>query len=283
MSDASTRKYKKLALFVMSFKGGSGKTTFSRSTVATCRELGVPMLAYDCDGKVHQLSDFEGLRDASGRYDAALAASSPEKSVSLLDIRKKVDRARIADALDLDEDFMIFDLPGGSVDEMKDVFGDIDSFKEEFRAMGYEIGIAFVVNSLLASCAAIPEVVKIWGDVRYLVVKNGTIDAETGLARPFRFFDGVDSARAGNPAALIKNMGGQVFDMPRLDEDTYDLIDADQMPLALAKSETMRPAGYLPAEPYKRADRGRVRKFLALFEERLRALDLIPGLSTQTQ
>lgn len=275
-------KAKKLILFVISFKGGVGKTTFSRALVSLMRRIGISLVAYDCDAKVGQLAAHEGLRGSDGKYDSKLNDMAPEKGVPILDIRDKNERLRIADALDLGEDTLLFDLPGGSVDDMKDVFGDIKSFKQELQAEGYEICIALVINQLFASAAAIPEVVKVWGsDVTYLVIKNSASDDSQNA--PFLFYDGEQSSRAGNPGALIEGLGGKVMTLPRLADDTYALIDADQMSFEMAKIETMRPAGYLPAEPYGRAHRGRMRKFLSDFEERVRALNLIPGLDAQGQ
>lgn len=278
---------KKLALFLMSVKGGVGKTTVARAITALCREHGVKLVAIDADAKVGQLAAFEGLRGPSGRYDAQLNEEDPTKGVLKIDIHNKRDRARLPDAMDLNEPALLHDLPGGSVDEMRDIFGNIDSFIDEYHADGYEICIMLVINQLLASSAAIPEIVKVWGKrVRYVVVKNSSSaststepsENDAGPA-PFLFFDGAAADRAGNPAALIKSLGGQVLEMPRLDEDTYALIDADQMPFGLAASPDARPAGYEPAEPYGRTDRARVRNFLRVFGERVGQLGLIPGFA----
>lgn len=84
----------------------------------------------------------EELRDAvnSGSVDEFAVCDekeSPRTGLSTIDIHNKRAFLRFHDAIDLGEPVLLIDLPGGSVDEMRDAFGDTNSFIDECNSAGY--------------------------------------------------------------------------------------------------------------------------------------------------
>ncbi len=275
---------KKKVVLIFSHKGGVGKSTFARAFLAVARRGGVQVLAYDGDAKVAQLAAHEGLRNASGEYDALKNEEDPFEGVLKVDVRARNEQVRIAEALDFGARNILMDFPGGSIDDIKGVFGSVLRFKQEIGREGYELVVVYAINQLLASAASIPELIDIWGatgaedeaPVTFMVVKSAS--SESSVGEPFIFFDGEQAARAGNPARRLEAIDGIVFDMPRLQDDTYALIDADQMPLLLAASAEKRPAYFASSVPYARGHRSRVAGFLGDFESRLKGTGLFPDL-----
>ncbi len=241
----------KKAIFVLSQKGGVGKTTCSRALLDYLRhpEDGsapkATVAAFDGDKNIAQLADAYGIKDKEGKYLRAANETDPISGVALFDARSKKGAETMASALDAGADILLFDLPGGSVGDMKTVFGNMERFLDEYRESGYEIWVIIVINHLFASAKNIRTVIDIWGDsARYVVVKNlGQADDDQ-----FVFFDGPEAERAGDPAALVESVGGRVIRMPALDPDTYAKIDADAIPFFVA-ADREREGRYLRPHP----------------------------------
>lgn len=261
----------KKAIFVVSQKGGVGKTTFSRALLDYLRhpEDGsapkASVAAYDGDRNIAQLADAYGIKGSNGEYSLAANESSPTEGVTLFDARSKKGAEAMAAALDVGADILLFDLPGGSVDDMKTVFGNMQRFRDEYEESGYEIWVIVVVNHLFASARNIKTVIDLWGpSAKYVVVKNlGQAEEDQ-----FVFFDGAEAARAGNPDALLQSVGGQVIRLPALDPDTYAKIDADAIPFFVAAVKA-RQGGYLRPHP------DRVKYFLRDVRSEIDSLGLV--------
>lgn len=260
---------KKKAIFVLSQKGGVGKTTFSRALLDYLRypEDGsapkTSVAAFDGDKNIAQLADAYGLK-ANGEYSHLANSANPFDGVMLFDARTKKGAEAMASALDLGADILLFDLPGGSVDDMKTVFGNTERFLDEYRENGYEIWVMIVINHLFASAKNIRTVTDVWGaSARYVVVKNlGQAEEDH-----FVFFDGPEAERAGEPARLIESLGGCVISMPSLDPDTYAKIDADAITFSVAAT-SKREGGYLRPHP------DRVKYFLRDVRKEISSLGL---------
>lgn len=253
-------KNKKTAVLTMSHKGGAGKSTFARGLLDHLRRFGLEkILAMDGQPNVGHLSNFYGLKspqpDGSMKYDPALNREDIFGGVLEFDARS-TEIKKLGDILDMNPEFILVDMPGGAVQEASRAFGGgLNSFVDVYKDEGFDIVVALAVNNLKASSQSLADIVKAWGTdgIRYAAVRN------LGVAErdQFHFFDGHRAAEAGSPAALIKSLGGVVFDMPKLDADTYAYVDAAEVAFS-DYAENRQLAG--------RSDRERMKTWLKLFD-----------------
>lgn len=265
----------KKAIFVMSQKGGVGKSTFARGLLDHLRRhhpagsaAPARTIAFDLQPEVNQLGLAYGLKKDDGRgglaYDAAANLLNPFSGVMSLSLRDDKDVEMIGEALDYGADILLFDLPGGSVDEMKSVFGTLQEFIGEYKAAGYEIVVAMAMSYLAASAAGVEEIMRVWGpSAKYVAVLNlGQAPRED-----FIFFDGERAERFGYPKDRIEAAGGVVVEMPYLQQSTYALVDAD----GVGFSEAANP----DSSTYSRTHRVRIRGWLERFDVQITKMGLI--------
>lgn len=265
----------KKAIFVMSQKGGVGKSTFARGLLDHLRRFHpsgstVPAktIAFDLQPEVNQLGIAYGLKKAVVNgdmvYDAAANLSSPFEGVLSLSLRSDKDVEMLGEALDYGADALLFDLPGGSIDEMKSVFGTLKEFIGEYRSAGYEIVVVMALSYLAASSAGVEEIMKVWGSsAQYVAVLNlGQAPRED-----FIFFDGERAERYGFPKELIEASGGVVVEMPALQQSTYALVDADGVGFSEAANQDV--------SSYSRTHRVRVRSWLEKMDTEIAKMGLI--------
>ena len=217
----------KRAIFVVSQKGGSGKSTFSRALLDVFRfEHQLSVAAFDADGNVGQLLQYYGQRDEHGKL---LAEQDPFQGVFPFDVRDAVQRDNVINALDYDADMLLFDFPGGAVDALQNVLQSergMTALAEEYQRAGYAVTVAIVISNILASANNVIRIIKQFGPTfDYLAVKNLFF----GENEDFILFDGFQDAE-GNPVGgmgrnKLLEHGGQVLSLPKLRGREYALLD----------------------------------------------------------
>lgn len=254
------------AIFVLSNKGGAGKTTFARALLGMYRFQEQEVAAYDADGKVGQLIQHYGQRDASG---ALLPRQDPKIGCGFFDIRADDDRDVLINALADQPERLLFDLPGGLVGELGKVVDDGAAPRglfDEYGDQGYAITVVIVMTPVLASVRTVQESVEVFGSkVNYVVVKNLAFGAEDS----FILFDGIDRDGLRFPEstgkAALRAVGGLTLSMPALDARTYALLDVFNLTFMDA-AFGQGPGAQLPL-----ADQTRVRRWLYAFENHVDA------------
>jgi len=176
------------AIFVLSQKGGPGKSTFSRALLDVLRcDRNMTVGAFDADGNVGQLLQYYGERVENGRL---IPDQDPIRGDFPFDIRDKVARDNVVNALDLDADVLLFDLPGGAVDSLTTIIkaeNGIKALVQEYRDAGVAITIVIVMSIVHASASNVVKTINLFGpDVDYVAVKNLFF----GAPEDFLFFDG---------------------------------------------------------------------------------------------
>lgn len=254
----------KRAIFVLSQKGGAGKTTFARGLLETLRYEGVEVAAYDTDGAVGQLLQHEGQRDRKG---ALLPRQDPRVGCGAFDVRDDDDRDALLNALADAPPVVLFDLPGGVVGELGKVLDEGEAPRGlfgEYRARGYAVTVVVVMTPVKASVRTVAHSIESFGDaVSYVAVKNlafGDPDA-------FINFDGCRDGRVKLPESEGKRAllarGGHILHMPRLDPRTYAWLDLGDLGFVEAL-ESRRPQHRLPE-----ADLARLKRWFKEFDEML--------------
>lgn len=265
----------KKAIFVMSQKGGVGKSTFARGLLDHLRrykpngsDTPAKTIAFDLQPEVNQLGIAYGLKKDNGRaemvYDDAANLSNPFAGVLSLSLREDKDVEMLGEALDYGADILLFDLPGGSIDEMKSVFGTLQKFVGEYRSAGYEIVVAMALSYLAASSAGVAEIMNVWGpSVKYVAVLN----LGQAAREDFIFFDGERAERFGYPKERIESSGGLVIEMPAIQQSTFAMVDADGVSFTQAADSD--------AAIYSRTHRVRVRSWLEAMDAQIAKMGLI--------
>lgn len=263
----------KKAIFVVSEKGGVGKSTVAKALLDHLRRIPAAgneepshVLAFDLQPKINQLGNAYGLKnvDANGKetYSSSLNKMSPFMGVISASLEDDNGREIVGDSIESNADFLLYDLPGGKSDNLKEVFGKLSTLITQIKVAGYDIVVVMVLSFLKASAAEVGEAVAVWGeDARYVAVLN------LGLAEreQFIFFDGERADQVGYPAKRLEEVGGVVIEMPKLQASTYAELDADEISFSLAASS---------GGPYKRTKRVRVQDWLEVMDSEIAKIGL---------
>ncbi|CDI02333.1 hypothetical protein BN873_280019 [Candidatus Competibacter denitrificans Run_A_D11] len=266
------------AVFVLSNKGGAGKTTFARGLLDLYRLEAKEVAAYDADGKVGQLVQHYGQRDERG---ALLPLQDPKIGCGFFDIRADDDRDVLINALADEPERLLFDLPGGLVGELGKVidYGAAPrGLFDEYWDKGYAITVVIVMTPVLASVRTVQESLEAFGPkVNYVVVKNLAF----GPRDSFILFDGTDRDGLRFPSSLGKaavlDAGGVIITMPPLEARSYALLDVFNLTFkegALGQGRGRQ----LPL-----ADRVRVRNWLQDYEQQIYPARTLLGLDSAEQ
>lgn len=255
---------KRRAVFVLSNKGGAGKTTFARGLLDLYRLERKEVAAYDADGKVGQLVQHYGQRDDHGML---LSCQDPKIGCGFFDIRADDDRDVLLNALADQPERLLFDLPGGLVGELGKVvdYGAAPrGLFDEYDDQDYDITVVIVMTPVLASVRTVQESLEVFGSkVRYVVVKNLAF----GPQDSFILFDGIDRDGLRLPPSrgkeALHEAGGVIVTMPQLEARTYALLDVFNLTFKEAALGQGR-GRQLPL-----ADRVRVRHWLQDYEQQI--------------
>lgn len=246
----------KRAIFILSQKGGSGKSTFSRALLDHLRQgRGVAVAAFDADGTVGQLLQYYGSRDAAGQL---VLPQLPTTGVGVFDLRRREQRGTVVDALDLGADTLLFDFPAGCLDDLGRVVGEagVGALLDEYEREDFRVTVVVVVSNVQSSAGNVLAAMDVFRDrVDYVAVKN----LFYGKPEDFLFFDGFTGADGrlygGQALEALTRRGGTVVHMPALPGREYALCDM----YCLGFSEALsHPA-------LRRSERGAIAHFLREF------------------
>ncbi len=180
--------------------------------------------AFDLDQLNHGL--FGAYADAGG-------LNTPCSGVVVRDIREERNLPVFIDEIDPDEGFdydaVVFDLPGGSMESLGDVFGNPASLFRTMREMGYEPVFCTAITPYVQATLAVRASLDFVGsNALHVVVKNlffaeDYIEA-AGLSS-FEFFDGDLAPAYGSLAERLAREGGIVVNLHSICRITSPKLD----------------------------------------------------------
>jgi hypothetical protein len=211
-------------VFIVSQKGGVGKSTFTRGLVEVLRQVRDDVSAYDADGSVGQLLQYLGSRDEKRNLEAVQDARC---GVGFFDVRSQKQRGQLVNVFDAEPALAIVDLPGGSFNDISEVLGGTRKIVDAAHQQGYRVFVVLVITQVKAGVYAVQQCINSFGpDVHYVVAKNlGFANAED-----FVIFDGLaddadGTTRFGKAREALLAAGGEVITLPKVPPLTYGLLD----------------------------------------------------------
>jgi hypothetical protein len=235
----------KRLILITGDKGGTGKSTFARGLLDTLLYREVNCLAYDSDKRNSQLS----------RHYSEVRAG-----VKLIDITAKGGGDILIDEMDEHKaPVMIVDLPAGAGEH-------IERFEREmgFIAAAAEMGYGVTLVSVLSRVKDSTNALRLMLDstsvgVQHVAVKNLYFGEESR----FVLFD------ESQVVQRLLDTGGKVLKMDDLLDDTYGLIDQQNLTFRAAAGNK---------SPLSRSHRARVYQWLKKFETEVEQVGSVLGL-----
>jgi hypothetical protein len=216
------RTMAKRQIIFASAKGGVGKSYGSRTFLDAARRAGRTVSAWDLDGATGSLGSLYPDRD-------------PEVGVGTEDVRDRRAQGAWLDALYTSADDVLLDVPGGALDDLTRVLdGGGPSLVAEARNAGRELVVVSVIGIKRDATGTPQDAIGRFGStVHHVVLKNGYFGEEGD----FIIFDGIpaptpdDSTarRYGKSGAAIREVGGEVVYLPRLNPITDALLDVEKL------------------------------------------------------
>lgn len=211
----------KRAVIIASAKGGLGKSTTARVFVDLARKAARRVAAWDLDTGTGSLAIVYESRD-------------PEVGCASEDVRDRKARGAWLDSLYGDADDVVLDVPGGAMNDLLRFADGAAHLVEEMKLAGREVVVVSVIGTQRDSTLTPQNAIDTFGaSVHHVVVKNGHYGDED----QFVVYDGFDDPESGerkfgNTATVVREAGGEVVFMRRLNVDAMQVLDLKGMTFA---------------------------------------------------
>jgi hypothetical protein len=237
---------KKIVL-VLSDKGGTGKTLFSRGVVDHLirNNLQQYTLFVDGDGEVGQLLQFY-------KQDRVISAQ----------IANEQYRDQFVDILESQQPLIIVDLPAASITHLARLNDEI-AFFQVVKDYGYDLIFCNVLSPFKAAVRSVKAMIELAGDqAQYVVVKNRFF----GDDNEFHLYE------TGQGKQLLAAHQGQEIGMPKLSTGVLAELDSLNLPFYEAVESTQLKLAY----------RCRINQWLKEFDQEISCLQLTQFLTMRT-
>jgi len=167
----------KRLVIVVSDKGGTGKSTFSRALGDYYRRHVKHAFLQDADGGVGQLLQFVGERGKDGKLKPD---QNPLIGVQYFSVFERAQRDAIVDGIDSGAERVLIDMPAGTVALLRDIDREIGLFDLANR-QGYGVTIVNAVTPMLASVRTVGTILDAFAEqpeIGFVVFKNAFFGPE---------------------------------------------------------------------------------------------------------
>jgi hypothetical protein len=203
------------------------------------------------------------LDQGTGSLALVYRDRSPEVGCATEDVREKSAEGAWLDAFHGSADDVVLDVPGGAMDDLLRLCaGGAETLADEARQAGRELVVVSVIGTQRDSTATPQAAVDVFGSLaHHVVVKNGYFGDE----EDFVVYEGLDDPatgerRFGKTAARVREVGGEVVFLPKLNAIAMALVDQHEMTFA---------EGAVAIEQLRRRHSTNIRAWLAMIEETL--------------
>lgn len=249
---------KKLAIFVLSNKGGVGKTTVAKCFTDHARRESLNAAIYDTDG------DVKGLLKQYGHTedDGATYNCDPLTDVGYFNMQIDADRENVVNAIESRADIIFFDTPAGSIRKIFTSLNNASLFADTLNAEGYELVLMLLVDPYDDTIDGIQNAIDLFGEkAKYVVWKN----MNNAKPEDFVYFEPASVLPDAEPMfvndqgdplsarELVESYQGLVYEMPSLPLRTNARIRRLHLQFGEAAA---------PGSPLKVNDRALVRSWL---------------------
>ena len=249
-------------IMVISDKGGTGKSIFSRALADRLRRDRIDRLLVDGDGTVGQLLQFYGERDETGR----LQEQTPDRGVMPFLMTGGVkDRDALVNMIDYGKTVVLCDLPAGSITFIRQLEHDVGLFDLVVQH-GYRLTLVNVISPYRASTRTVSQMIELGGDrADYVVVEN----AWFGDQEDYLLWYGGEGVPVSKGKVMLEQRQGIALRMPRLEGRTCALIDAYNLVYSVAADDKRLTI----------ADRSRVHRWLKAMDRELDKAGEVLGIA----
>lgn len=205
--------------YTISNKGGVGKTVLARALYDYLISRHLNAYAFDTDKQVGQLRQYFGSQ------------------VGTFDLRDEEEVRLIIDALsDFDRDYLLFDLPGGSLGNLRKIFNAADcmGIGEEVSRQGYELHILIPITPYIGSIQSVRDVMANFGETaHYHVFKQ--VSFLQGAVKTFDLWETFPLYEGGQTERdFAIERRANIFEMPELNANVLARLDLLNQPFTVA-------------------------------------------------
>jgi hypothetical protein len=209
----------KRAIILASQKGGVGKSTTARAIIDLARRAGRRVSAWDLDR-------------GTGSLALVYPPGDAEVGCACEDVRETRSPGAWLDAIYGEADDVVLDVPGGALgDLLRFCPGGAGSLVDYVTKAGRELVVVSVIGTRRDSMTTAQDAVEAFGaPARHVVVKNGYFGDEPDFVVYDGYADPVTGERRyGKTADQVRDAGGEVVFLPKLDAIAMDLLDQHEM------------------------------------------------------
>lgn len=224
-------KTKQFLLATTSLKGGTGKSTFAGLLLSALRSRGVKIAGYDADGAIGTLSDMCAERDEAGD---PLEEQDPLMGVSGYNIRDN-SRDMFLNSLGASHQYILHDLAGGALADLKRICGDAESLDRLLRVLdrnNVQFLLFHVITPDVSTIDSVAQHLDLFDQSKELanfvqhvaVLNNQNNRVKDDFPIWFGYQDAAGETKGGNTRKRLLSLGGFEMNLPALSDRTMSLL-----------------------------------------------------------
>ena len=266
---------KKKLIFIVSEKGGCGKSVFSKLLSESYRDKKIKSSIYDTDGSTKSLIRAMGNKDENGKL---IKNQSSLDGIGYYNIHDDKERAQLVNSLDDDANVILHDLAGGALADIKRICDDGNSIDNLLNTIIDDLDTKLILIQPINTLADTALSVAMWNKAvgnraKQIVVKNtafGACNKDDGDT--FDIWNGYKNNSGVIVGGTIRKSflenGGIEIVMPAMPSRTFAKVDN----MACSFGDALKSKDLTIVE------RSHIKNFIKSFDESLSSIKSIIGM-----